>query len=55
MNRDTIRSKATLALMSMVAKVEKAGSIPNRDTVAAIDDALSQVTGMDFFGQMTKT
>jgi hypothetical protein len=57
MNRDTISKKATEALTTMAAKNEKDNktSIPSEDTVAAIDDTLSMVTGMEFFGKKTKT
>jgi hypothetical protein len=57
MNKETISKKATLALTTMAAKLEEGnnGSIPCEDTIAAIDDVLGIVEGMDFFGRKTKT
>ena len=56
MNKDTMSSKATLALTSMAAKVEKkAGNTPSQDAVAALDDLLSITKGVEFFGATTKT
>jgi hypothetical protein len=56
MNRDMIQKKATLALTSMAAKLENKNSVvPSEDTVAAIDDVLSIVKGMEFFGKKTKS
>jgi hypothetical protein len=56
MNVDTMSKKATLALTSMVAKVEKkTTSMPSSDTVALIDDVLSVSSGIKFFGATTKT
>jgi len=56
MNQNTISAKVTTALTSMAASVEgKQSSIPSDDAVAAIDDVLSVVKGMAFFGKSTKT
>jgi hypothetical protein len=55
MNKSTISEKASTALTKMAAQKEKAGtSIPSQDAVAAIDDVISLVTNMDFFGSTTK-
>jgi hypothetical protein len=57
MNKETIKTKATLALTSMAASREPGNntSIPCDDTVAAIDDVLSIVEGMEFFGRKTRS
>jgi len=56
MNQQTISSKATAALTEMAASTEgKFGRIPSNESVAAIDDVLSVVTGMSFYGKATKT
>jgi hypothetical protein len=56
MNQQTISSKATTALTEMAASSEgKFGRIPSNESVAAIDDVLSVVTGMSFYGKATKT
>ena len=56
MNKETMSKKSTLSLMSMAAKTEgKDSSTPSEDAVAAIDDVLSMVKGMQFFGNTTKT
>jgi hypothetical protein len=57
MNRDTMRTKATLALTSMAAKLEPGNktSVPSEDTLAVIDDILGVTTGMEFFGRITKS
>jgi hypothetical protein len=57
MNKETMKTKATLALTSMAASRESGNntSIPCDDTVAAIDDVLSIVEGMEFFGRKTKS
>jgi hypothetical protein len=57
MNRDMIQKKATLALTTMAAKPEAGNNtvVPSEDTVAAIDDVLSIVKGMEFFGKKTKS
>ena len=56
MNQQTISSKATSALTEMAAATEgKSGRIPSNESVAAIDDVLSVVTGMSFYGKATKT
>jgi hypothetical protein len=57
MNTETIKNKATLALTSMAAKLEPGNntSVPCEDTITAIDDVLSLVTNMEFYGRKTKT
>ena len=56
MNKDTMATKATLALTTMAATVEgKTSSFPSDDSVAAIDDVLSMSTDMSFFGNATKS
>jgi hypothetical protein len=56
MNTDSISRKATLALTTMAAKVEKKNtSVPSNDSIALIDDVLSVTTGIKFFGNSTKT
>jgi hypothetical protein len=56
LNTETISKKATLALTSMAAKVEKSNSsVPSADKVAAIDDILSVTKSMSFYGASTKT
>ena len=56
MNQNSISSKATAALTEMAASAEgKAGRIPSNESVAAIDDVLSVVSGMSFYGKATKT
>jgi hypothetical protein len=56
MNRDTMSTKATMALTEMAAKVENAkGKIPSADTRTALDDVLSVATGMQFYGRKTKS
>ena len=56
MNQATMCSKATSSLTSMAAEAEgKSSSIPSDDTVTAIDDVLSMVKSMSFFGKSTKT
>jgi hypothetical protein len=57
MNTETIKTKATLALTTMAAKLETGNhtSIPCEDTIASIDDVLSLVTNMELYGRKTKT
>jgi hypothetical protein len=57
MNIDTIKTRATLALTSMAAKLEPGNttSVPCENTVAAIDDVLGVTQNMEFFGRKTKT
>jgi hypothetical protein len=56
LNTETISKRATLALTTMAAKVNKSNtSIPNPDSISAIDDVLSVTKGMSFFGRATKT
>jgi hypothetical protein len=56
MNQDTISTNATKALTELAAANEKSkGKIPSVDTMSAIDDVLSVVQGMKFFGRTTKS
>ena len=56
MNHDTISTKATGALAAMAANAEgKCGVVPSEEAVTAIDDVLSVVNSMHFFGKSTKT
>jgi hypothetical protein len=56
LNTDTMSKRATLALTSMAAVAEgNAKENPSKDAVATIDDALSVVTGIHFYGNTTKT
>jgi hypothetical protein len=49
-------TRATMALTQRAAKVENSRtSVPSADSMAAIDDALSVVTGMKFYGRATKS
>jgi hypothetical protein len=55
-NQDTMSTRATIALNEMAATVEKSKSkTPTPDTMAAIDDVLSVVKGMKFYGRATKS
>jgi hypothetical protein len=55
-NRDTMSTRATMALTQRAAKVENSRtSVPSADSMAAIDDALSVVTGMKCYGRATKS
>jgi len=55
MNKVTISEKASLALTKMAANKEKKGnSVPSHDAVTSIDDVMSLVTNMEFFGTTTK-
>jgi hypothetical protein len=56
MNRETMSTRATLALAAMAADRENLqGSIPNEDTVNTIDDILSIATSIEFYGKKTKS
>jgi hypothetical protein len=56
MNKTTMGKRATASLLSMAAaKEKKNSSIPSEATVEAIDDVLSVVKYMEFFGNTTKT
>ena len=45
-----------MALAGLAAEKEKPGStIPSTDAIAAIDDALSMATNVEFYGKKTKT
>jgi hypothetical protein len=55
-NKETMSKRATLALTTMAAKKEeKNGTIPSADSIAAIDDVLSVVKNISFFGSGTKS
>jgi hypothetical protein len=55
-NTENMSRKATLALTTMAAKVEKrTGTIPTEESIAIIDDVLSASSGIKFFGNTTKT
>ena len=56
MNKNSMSTKATVALTEMAAAAEgKNSSIPSTEAVAQIDDVLSMVKGMTFFGKATKS
>ena len=51
MNKDTMATKATLALTTMAAAKEgKQTSTPSNEAVTALDDVLSLASDMSFFG-----
>jgi hypothetical protein len=55
-NKDTMSTKVTKALQEKAAKKEgKNSSIPSNETILAIDDVLSVVKGMNFYGKTTKS
>jgi hypothetical protein len=55
-NQDAISTKVTKALTEMAAAADKCkGKIPTDDTVSALDDVLSVVEGMKFFGKTTRS
>jgi hypothetical protein len=55
-NQDAISTKVTKALTEMAAAADKCnGKVPLDDTVSALDDVLSVVEGMKFFGRTTKS
>jgi len=56
MNQNTISTKATSALTTMAASKEgKFSCVPSEEAVAAIDDVLSVVKSMQFYGKSTRT
>jgi hypothetical protein len=56
MNREAMSKKATLALTAAAAaKEERTVSYPCEDSIAAIDDVLSVVKNISFFGAGTKS
>jgi hypothetical protein len=56
MNQETMSNRATLALTAMAAATEERQTgIPTEDTIAGIDDVLSIVRKVEFFGRKTKT
>jgi hypothetical protein len=56
MNQETMSNRATLALTAMAAATEERQTgIPTEDTIAGIDDVLSVVRNVEFFGRKTKT
>jgi hypothetical protein len=56
-NKETIKKNATMAFVTMAAKLEENNhtSVPCEDTIVALDDILSVVKGMEFYGKKTKT
>jgi hypothetical protein len=55
-NKETMSKRATLALTALAAKKEnKKGTIPSGESVGALDDVLSVVKNISFFGSGTKT
>jgi hypothetical protein len=55
-NKETMSKRATLALTALAAKKEnKKGTIPSGESVGALDDVLSVVKNIFFFGSGTKT
>jgi hypothetical protein len=55
-NHDTISTNATKALTEMAASVEKSKTkVPSTETMSALDDVLSVVKGMKFFGRSTRS
>ena len=56
MNTATISMKVTQDLAAKAATVEgKTSGRPSEETVTMLDDAISLVKGMDFYGKVTKT
>jgi hypothetical protein len=56
MNKATMSKRATLALSTMAAKVEKSDSkIPSEESIEAIEDVLSMVNNMEMFGTETRS
>jgi len=55
MNRQTLSASVARNIADKAAKVDKQeGDRPKEDTVTIIDDTLSMMKGMDFFGRTTK-
>jgi hypothetical protein len=55
-NQDTMSTKVTKALSDRAAQVDGLNrSIPCEDTTLSLDDVLSVVKGMKFYGKSTKT
>jgi len=55
MNKTTIAERASLALTTMAAKAEgKSSPVPSHEAVSVIDDVISMVTKMEFYGANTK-
>jgi len=55
MNRQTLSSSVTKDIAAKAAQVDKQeNGRPKEDTVAILDDTLSLMKGMDFFGRTTK-
>jgi hypothetical protein len=54
-NHDTISTRVTKALTDKAASIDGVGPLPKEDTVAALDDVLSIVKGMKFYGRATKS
>jgi hypothetical protein len=55
-NKETISKRAMLALAAIAAEKEKrSGPVPSADSVETLDDVLSLVENMEFYGESTKT
>jgi hypothetical protein len=55
-NQETMSTRVTKAITAKAAETDGVrGSIPKEDTVSALDDVLSIVKGMKFYGKSTKT
>jgi hypothetical protein len=56
MNKDTMSKRATLALSTMAAKLDKkTNSVLTAESIEAIDDKLSMVKNMELYGKETRT
>ena len=56
MNTTTISAKVTQDIAAKAAKTEgKSTNRPSEDTVAMLEDAISLVKGMEFYGKVTKS
>jgi len=55
MNSDTMLQRATKALTDMAASNEGSRNGPSEDTISSMDDVLSMVKKVSFYGKTTKT
>jgi hypothetical protein len=56
MNKATMSKRATLALSTMAARLEKSNSsVPSEDSIEAIEDVLSMVNNMELYGTETRS
>ncbi len=56
MNKDTMSTRASLALSKMAATIENQSStVPSEDARDALDDVLGLAKGITFYGKQTKT